>query len=535
MKVKKVAINSEPHYDDVTLGAQDIKKPKFPPSLSPYETVGTEPTRLDTGDTIEGVTRNKDKDMKDEKVPINSKPHYNDVTLGAQDIKRPQSPPALSPYETVGSEPTPLDTYDTIEGVTGSQDKDIKGEKVAINSKPQYDDVTLGAKDIKRPQPSPALAPYETVEVEPTPLDTYAIIEGVTRNKDSDIKGKKVAINSKPHYNDVTLGAQDIKRPQPLPSLSPYETVGIEPTPPDTHDTIEGVTGSKDKDKKDEKVPLNSKPQYDEVTLGAQDIKRPQSPPSLSPYETVGTESTPLNTCGSIKGVTRNKDNDIKGKNKVAINSKPHYDDVTLGAQDIKRPQSPPSLSPYETVGTEPTRLDTGDTIEGVTRNKDSDIKGKKVAINFKSHYNDVTLGAQDIKRPQTPPALSPYERVGSEPTPLDNYDTIEGVTGSKDKDMKDEKVAINSKPQYDDVTLGAQDIKMPKSPQGMSPYESVGIHPPDTYDNVNGATGEKDEEVKGKGGSNLSPSVQRRASQIYAQVQKKKSYIYAQVNKNRK
>ena len=522
MKVKKVAINSEPHFYDVTLGAQDIKRPQSPSSLSPYETVGTGPVPLDTYDTIEGVTGSQDKDMKDEKVAINSKPQYDEVTFGAQDIKMPKSPPFLSPYETVGIEPIPKDNCDNIQGVTGSKDNGIKGENVAINSKPQNNDVTLGAQDIKRPEPLPALSPYETVGFEPTPLDTYDTIEGVPGSKDNDIKGKKVAINSKPQYNEVTLGAQDIKRPQPLPSLSPYETVGIEPTPPDTHDTIEGVTGSKDKDKKDEKVPLNSKPQYDEVTLGAQDIKRPQSPPSLSPYETVGTESTPLNTCGSVKGVTRNKDNDIKGKNKVAINSKPHYDDVTLGAQDIKMPISPPSLSPYETVETEPTPLDTGDTIEGVTRNKDSDIKGKKVAINFKSHYNDVTLGAQDIKRPQSPSALSPYETVGSEPTPLDNYDTIEGVTGSKDKDMKDEKVAINSKPQYDDVTLGAQDIKMPKSPQGMSPYESVGIHPPDTYDNVNGATGEKDEEVKGKGGSNWSPSVQRRASQIYAQVQKK-------------
>ena len=335
-------------------------------------------------------------------------------------------------------------------------------------------------------------------------------------------------------YDDATSGDAHFRQSQPSPALSPYETVGIEPTPPDTHDTIEGVTGSKDKDKKDEKVPLNSKPQYDEVTLGAQDIKRPQSPPSLSPYETVGTGPVPLDTYDTKEGVTGSKDKDMKDE-KVAINSKPHYNDVTLGAQDIKRPESPPDLSPYETVGIEPIPLDTDDTIEGVTGSKDNGIKGEKVAIKSKPHYNDVTLGAQDIKMPKSPPALSPYETVGIEPIPLDTFDTIEGVTGSKDNGIKGEKIAINSKPQYDEVTLGAQNIKMPKSPQGLSPYETVGVHPPDTYDTVDGATGEKDEEVKEKTGSNLSPSVQGRASLIYAQVQKKKSYIYAQVNKRQK
>ena len=459
---------------------------------------------------------------------------YDDATSGDAHFRHPKPSPTLSPYETVGTEPTPLDTYNTKEAVAGSKGKDIKDGKVPINSKPQNNDVTLGAQDIKRPQSPPSLSLYETVGTEPTPLETYDTIVGVTGSKDKDMKDEKVAINSKPHYNDVTLGAQDIKRPESPPALSPYETVGIEPTPLETYDTIVGVTGSKGKDIKDEKVAINSKPQYDDVTLGAQDIKMPKFPPSLSPYESVGTEPIPLDNYDTIGGVTGRKDNGIKGE-KVAINSKPQYDDVTLGAKDIKRPESTPALSPYETVGSEPTLLDTYDTIVGVTRNKDKDMKDEKVAINSKPQYDDVTLGAQGIKRPISPPSLSPYETVGIKSTPLDTYNTKEAVAGSKGKDMKDEKVAINSKPQYDDVTLGAQDIKMPKSPQGMSPYESVGVHPPDTYDNVNGATGEKDEEVKEKTGSNLSPSVQGRASLIYAQVQKKKPYIYAQVNKRQK
>ena len=144
--------------------------------------------------------------------------------------------------------------------------------------------------------------------------------------------------------------------------------------------------------------------------------------------------------------------------------------------------------------------------------------------------YDDATSVATHFKQPKPLPALSPYETIGSEPLPLDTYDTIEGVIRNKDNDIKGK-----SKPHYDDVALEAPGIRRPKSPQGLSPYETVGVHPPDTYDNVDGATGGKANEEKGKRGSNLYASVQRRASIIYAQVQKKKSYIYAQVNKRRK
>ena len=107
--------------------------------------------------------------------------------------------------------------------------------------------------------------------------------------------------------------------------------------------------------------------------------------------------------------------------------------------------------------------------------------------------YDDATSVAAHFKQPELSPALSPYETVGNEPTLLDTYDTIQGVTRNKENDMKGK-----SKLHYDDVALGTPDNRPPKSPQGLSSYETVGVHPPDTYDNVDGATGGKANEEKG-------------------------------------